>query len=196
MNVYPWTLGSVETFEMRVVPNAMTFTSPYSKSTQTIDFLGERWSVKMDIPALVDKRIGAAREAFFDRLRGPVNLVSIWNIQRPVPQGTFRDGAVGADIPQLSNTGLFFVQPGATFYAGDHFSINGQLMRVMADAASDNQGNATVEFLPRARALIPAATPIVWLKPTANFRLNGDGAPTVWRMGSFDGTSLEFTETY
>lgn len=99
MVTYPWPSlpgWSPNTFEMRIVPNATTFTSPYTKATQTVDFMGERWMIKFDLPPNNDKILGAALEAFFDRLRGPVNLISMWNLRRPLPQGTLRDGSLGS----------------------------------------------------------------------------------------------------
>lgn len=94
---WPTTAGwSPNAFEMRVIPNAFTFTSTYSKTTQTVDFLGERWAIKLDLPPDIDKILGGAREAFFDRLRGPVNLIAMWNLRRPIPQGTLRDGVSGS----------------------------------------------------------------------------------------------------
>ena len=96
MTTYAWPGWSPNAFQMRIEPNAFTFTSPYSKTTQSIDFLGERWSVILDLPPDVDPVVGAAREAFFDRLRGPTNLVALWDLRRTVPQGTLRDTAGGS----------------------------------------------------------------------------------------------------
>ena len=104
-SVYQWpATWAPNVFEMRVLPNAFTFTSTYSKTTQTIDFLGERWTVRIDLAPDSDPVLGAAREAFFDRLRGPVNLISVWNLRRPIPQGTLRDTA-GGNAQWKTNTG-------------------------------------------------------------------------------------------
>lgn len=97
MTVYAWpqTDGWVPVrFEMRVVHNDIIFTSQYSKSTQATDLLGERWHIVMELPAggYNDAALGAAKEAFSDRLRGRVNLISIGYQQRRVPYGTLRDG--------------------------------------------------------------------------------------------------------
>jgi len=86
-------------FEMRVQPNTRVFTSPYSADLQAIDLLGERWAVTLSLPPGTDHATGAAREAFFDRLSGPVHKVRIWNFKRPVPLGTLReDGAVASVV--------------------------------------------------------------------------------------------------
>ena len=226
MTTYAWPGWSASGFEMRVMPNAFTFTSTYTKTTQSIDFLGERWIAKVDLAADRDPIVGAAREAFFDRLRGPVNLISMWNLRRPVPQGTLRDGLPGnvknaslatvsvvngsaaavtviygtASLPnavaQLANTATIGTVPGATLRAGDHLGIAGQMVRVMADALADGAGQMAIEFLPRVRTAWPAATPIVWYRPTANFMLKADGVPVAWHPGMFDGSSFELIEAY
>lgn len=77
-------------FELRIVPNTRVFVGPYTPTTQVIDLLGERWFVSFDMPGRVDSLLGAAFEAFFDRLKGPANSFSLWNLKFPAPQGTMR----------------------------------------------------------------------------------------------------------
>lgn len=99
MSTYPWpqTPGWVPVrFEMRVIHNDFVFTSQYSKVVQAIDLLGERWHIIMELPADNDGTLGAAREAFGNRMRGRVNLVSIGHQRRLVPLGTLRDGTTAA----------------------------------------------------------------------------------------------------
>lgn len=99
MSTYAWPQAAgwyPNRFEMRIVPNVLTFTSQYNKSQQVIDMLGERWRVIMDLPDDTSKVLGAALEAFFDRLKGPLNYISIGHQVRRVPQGTMRDGTAAA----------------------------------------------------------------------------------------------------
>ena len=229
MATYAWpttlTWGAGE-FEMRVIPNAIVFTSPYSKSTQVVDFLGERWQIRMDVPGGIDARRGAAFEAFFDRLRGPVNLVSIWNMRRPVPQGTLQDGGGSAQwktatstnatwqtsVPaaatwsysgpvlyaaaQLTNSVTVCRNPGTTVFAGDHFGAGLQLFRVMADATADSTGRLVVEVLPRVRTALNNGTTVLCTRPTANFMLKAEGVPVTWQPGMFSGISFELIESF
>lgn len=198
MTTYAWTLGTPSAFELRVIPNAITFTSPYNKSTQTVDFLGERWQARIDLPADSNPIVGAAREAFFDRLRGPVNLVSLWNLRRPMPQGTITGSpTVSGAIAQLANTLNIQGLANQTLRAGDHIGVGGQLLRVMADITADGAGLYTaVEVLPRFRAAVASASAVTLSKPTANFMLKSDGVPIVWRPGLFEGVSLEMIEAF
>jgi hypothetical protein len=93
VTVYAWPTGpgwSPSRFEMRVLPNTRTFIGPYTPTTQVLDLLGERWVVGLDLPPDSSLVLGAAREAFFDRLKGPANQVAIWNLRFPAPNGTTR----------------------------------------------------------------------------------------------------------
>jgi hypothetical protein len=77
-------------FEMRIMPNTRVFVGPYTPTTQVIDLLGERWAISMDLPPRRSPQIGAALEAFFDRLKGPANQIAMWNLRFPAPNGTLR----------------------------------------------------------------------------------------------------------
>ena len=195
-------------FEMRILPNVRVFTGPYTPTTQTLDLLGERLMISMDLPPTTDPILGAAREAFFNRLKASSNLISIGHQKLKAPQGTMR-GAVAAtwknssaatamwknssaatatwmagnpvvafDIPQLANTGYIWTLPGATLLAGDWIGLGGQLVQIMANATADGTGLMAIEFQGRARTLIPAGTQILWSAPTSNFILK-PGTPNV-----------------
>lgn len=220
----------VSRFEMRVVPNTRVFPSQYSGRVQVMDLLGERFAVSLDLApgsargALAQR--GQAREAFFDRLRGPLNTIRLWDLRFPVPSGTLRDGQpinvvngslaavtvvngssqavtviggtphVPAAIAQLAGTVTISHIAGRTLKAGDLIGIGGQLVRVMSDAVADGSGQMPVEFLPRIRVAMGPGAVVTWDRPTATFMLKADGVPTVWRGGSFDGASLELTEVF
>lgn len=192
--IYPWPFGDqIDTFEMRIANNVESFTSPYSKDTQVVDLLGEKWQIRVDLPARIEEAQGAMREAFFDRLNGPVNLISLWHLKRQIPRGTFRGATVNGPCAQLANLCILNVATGTTLKAGDHISLNGQLVRAMADTVSVG-GLMTVEFLPRTRTIIPNGATVGWNKPTANFMLITNGVPTTWRQAIFDGTGIDLIE--
>lgn len=202
MTVYafPSTWG-ISHFEMRVVPNTRVFVGPYTPNTQVLDLMGERLSVVVGLAPSFTAIEAAAREAFFDRLKGPAHQIALWHLRLPVPQGTMRDGAtaavvngsgtavsvvnaggsavtviygsasVAAAVAQGSNTAQLRNLPGRTLLAGDMFGMAGELKRCMESVNFDGSGLAAVEFQPRARKGIAAGTPVVWNKPTANFML-------------------------
>lgn len=201
MTTYAWPVAFVpERFEMRILPNTKVFVGPYTPTVQVLDYGGERWTMNFDLPLGIDSRRGAWQEAFFDRLKGPAHLISIWNLRRPVPQGTLNSGTptlVGS-VPQLSNTLTLQCSAGQTLLAGDHIGLpNGQNVRVMADAVANGTGQMVVEFQPRARSLIASGGSINLVKPTVNMMLKGDGVPISWGVGGmFDGCSIELVEAW
>lgn len=226
MTTYAWPGWCVNRFEMRIKPNVLTFTGPYTPAVQTLDLLGERWYVTLDT-VLGNTRLAAGeREAFWDRLLGPVHRVSLWNLARPLPLGTMRGGytvnvvngslaavnvvngalqpvtVIGGSPSLISsaaagaNTISMRGQAGRTLAPGDMLGINNQLVRVVSPVTFDGSSSATVEFLPRLRSAVPAFTEIVYDKPTATFMLLSDGVPTTHRPAMFEGASVELIETY
>lgn len=105
MTAYAWPATfKVSRFEMRVIPNTRTFVGPYTPTVQVIDLLGERWQISLDIVPGNDPVLGAAQEAFFDRLKGPANQVTIGYLPRTLPQGTIRDGGGSAQWKTNTST--------------------------------------------------------------------------------------------
>lgn len=204
MTVYAWpdlADWKASRFELRVVPNLRVHTGPYTPTVQVIDLLGERWAARIDLPPTENPINIAAREAYFDRLKGAAHQISLWHLKLRAPQGTLRDGGtvgitntagqalnvvntVGGAlslvsgtpvlafaVAQLANTASLRCAPGKTLRAGDPYGLAGQLVRIMADATADGAGLMAIEFQPRARALWPAFSVGVWDRPTANFML-------------------------
>lgn len=200
MSAYVWTYP-VSRFEMRLLPNVRTFVGPYTQTVQTLDLLGERWTISMDIPPTTDLIASAGREAFFDRLKGSSNTITIGHQKLLVPQGTLRgtipatwknssaatatwknasavtatwmagNPVISGDIAQLANTGAIRTVPGNTLLAGDMLGFGGQLVRIMLNTVADGTGLMPIEFQPRARQAIPNGTQVFWNAPTASFIL-------------------------
>jgi hypothetical protein len=222
---YPWTFP-VSRFEMRILPNTRVFTGPYTPTTQTLDLLGERLMVSMDLPPSNDSIEGAKREAFFNRLKGSANLITIGHQKLKAPQGTLRGSTavtwlsggspatwlsggsaatwiggapvLAAPIAQLASTGTVNCRAGYTLLAGDWFGLGGQLVQSMTNTVADGSGNMPIEFQPRARQTIAAGTPILWDAPTANFILKPGtlNVPTSWTPGMVDGATIELIEVF
>jgi hypothetical protein len=225
MATYAWPGFCVNRFQMAVQPNVYVFTGPYTPSVQTLDMMGERWRISFDTTPGNDMVDAGIREAFWDRLLGPVHRVAMWNLSRPIPRGSLRGGQVipvvngalaavsvvnGAlqpvqvigGSPALTgalvagaNTATFFAVNGTTLLPGDMLGIGGQLVRVVATATAAS-GQITVEFLPRLRAAKTAGTVVEWNRPTATFMLMSDSVPTVHRPAMYEGASVEMIETF
>lgn len=227
MTTYAWPGFCVNGFSMMLRPNTYVFTGPYTPSVQTLDVMGERWSVRFDMTPGNTREGSGEREAFFDRLLGPLHRIALWNLARPLPLGTMRGGhtvnvvngslaavtvvngalqpvtvvggtpsvAVGASrgVDQITMIG----SPGKTLLPGDMLGIGVQLVRMVAPATFDANGNAVVEFLPRLRSAVSAGTVITYDKPTATFALAADGVPIMNRPGKvYESASVELIETY
>lgn len=197
MTTYAWPSGwGVRAFEMRVIPNLRSFSNPYSAGTSVVDLLGERWAVRLDLPPAFSAIEGAAREAYFDRLKGMAHTVALWHLRLPAPQGTMRGSpTLAASVAQLANTASVQTTAGATVRAGDMLGLAGQLVRVMADATANGSGVLAIEFQPRARVAMSSGAAVTWDKPTTPMMLrSATGVPTAWVPGYADGTSVEFVE--
>ena len=206
MTAYAWPFKA-NRFEMRILPNTRVFTGPYTPTTQTLDLLGERLIVSMDMPPTNDKIEGGRREAFFNRLKASANTITLGHQAKPLPLGTLRGAqatgwktsggttsgwtsgglasgwaggspALASVIAQLANTGTISCAPGYTLLAGDWIGFGGQLVQSMADTVADGTGLMPIEFQPRARTSIPAGAAVIWSAPTANFILK-PGTPNV-----------------
>lgn len=97
MTTYDWPASfRPDRFEMRVLHNTRVFTSPFSSTSQVLNYTGERWIVTVSLPLGNDDAFGGAIEAYLDRLNGPANRIRLWNMKRPIPLGTMQDGGGSA----------------------------------------------------------------------------------------------------
>ena len=197
MTTYAWPGWNVTRFEWHLMSNTRVFTGPYTPTVQTTDLLGERWGVRIDIAPTISSIEGAAREAFSNRLKGPVNRIALYHLRRPVPQGTMRGAPVlTSAVAQLANTASITTTAGATLLAGDMIGFGGQVVMLMADAVADGTGLMSIEFQPRARVAIAANAAVAWNQPAATFLLKTDGVVTAWVPGLAEGTSFDLIESY
>lgn len=105
MTSYAWPGWGARHFEMRVMPNLRTYVGAYTPTMDVLDLLGESWMARIDLVPEENKIAAAAREAFFDRLKGPANTIDLYHLKNPVPNGTMR-GTVTLknSVLQLANT--------------------------------------------------------------------------------------------
>ena len=102
MTIYAWPGWGAARFELRVIPNLRTFAGPYTPTTQILDLLGERWAGRIDLPPTNNSIEGAAREAFFDRLKGMAHQIAVWHLKLPAPQGTLRSDTAAVSVVNAS----------------------------------------------------------------------------------------------
>lgn len=199
MTTYAWPTGREwlpRSMTLVLEPNVRAFVSPYTKSSQMIDLLGEAWVMTM---VLGERKhaVGAAREAFLARLRGGVHTVNLWHFRRATPRGTLRgaltlaaQAAQGAQT--LSVTGGSG-QANRTLRAGDMLGLAGQLLMVAEDCQANGSGVIAVPLANRVRATQPATTTVTWDRPVSAFRLVSP-VPVSYRPGATDDLELEWRE--
>lgn len=196
MSTYTWPAHwQPRRFRMQVMPNERAFTGYYSGQSQALDLLGEFWTCQMELPPSRSEDKGADMEAFFERLHGRVNLVSLWNLARPAPRGTMRgtptlNGAHAQGAAALAITGGTV---GGTLLAGDMLGVGGLLFMVQSDVALDGSGAGAVPITNRLRVAQSSGAAVTWDRPTALFRLmSSSGVP--YMPGMAGGPSFEFKE--
>lgn len=188
----------VRRFAMRLVPNNRAHSSPYTKSTQVIGLLGDRWWAQFEMPAnsyLLAQRI----ESIITQLRGADGTMALWHLARPAPTGTMRgtptlSGAVAQGAMSLPIT----TTAGATLIQGDMLGLAGQLVMVATDATANGAGAITVPITHPLRAAVSSGTAVVWDKPSVVFRQQGDEAasPVDYRRGRAEPVQFTFLEGY
>ena len=196
---YTWPNFPVTRFSMRVAPLTKMFASVYSNQQQTVDLLADCWVAQIDLAHNVTLATGTAMEAFFDRLKGSANRIIMPSLKLSLPQGTMRGSPVlQSSVAQLASTIVITTTAYASLLAGDMLGLGsgGQLVRVMANTVADGSGNMTVEVAPRIRTALSAGVAIVYVQPTAAWRLSSPGPAVDWRPGQFVAPSIELREDF
>jgi hypothetical protein len=185
-------------FDWRLVANTQTFQSPLSGAEQTVEMPGARWALAYSMGAL-DAADAALVRAFFAQLRGRSGRFYMHNLARPLPRGI----ATGTPVVSgAGQSGTTLVTSGWTpstagiLKAGDFFGVNGELKLLVADAASNGAGLATLTFEPPLRASPANAAAITTTRPTATFRLDDDVTAFATTAPGLDSFSLAATETW
>lgn len=137
---------------------------------------GARWTCELWIPDdsiayLTERR---QFEALLVTLRGGAVRLNLWNLLTPTPRGTLQSGSptVQSTIAAGATSGALTGLGSGTLLRGDRiqFGATGQRVMVTADATPSG-GNATVSFLPAARAAISATVAVVYDKPYTQYIL-------------------------
>jgi hypothetical protein len=185
--------------EVASVPNVRVHTSPYSQDTQAIDLLGERWRIAFLLPerSEIHQSIGAAREAYFTRLRGRVHRVNLPHFKRPVPRGSMRGVPVlSASVAQGASALAITTTAGATLLAGDILGLGGEWLMVADDATASGGGALAVNLSNRVRVPRAGGFGVTWQTPVLQCMLTADIVPVAYRPGATDPLQLEFMEAW
>lgn len=201
--------------------NAATSVSPLSRAVQVLNRPGARWVCRMEFRNR-DFRLAPRLDALLARLEGPVHEVAIFDFRRPLPRGTagtagagtdftdgtaFTDGTMFAEytsdpvvaVAASANAEVVYTEGWATsepvLMAGDYVGLGGRLHMVLDDVQSDGSGDATLRVRPRLRGALSPGTRVVFVRPTARFRLTENGIDNRSEPGPLSSYSLSFVES-
>lgn len=166
-----------DSFDFGMVSNTVTFQSPLSGATQTIEFPSPRWQFSFTMRHL-EEADAALLQAFLMQLRGQSGRFYMYNMARPAPRGTAPGTPVVSGASQTGttiNTSGWTPSQTGILKVGDLFGIGGELkMVVSAEVNSDAGGLATITFEPPIRTSPTDATAVDTGAPTAIFKLTED----------------------
>lgn len=183
-------------FEWGLRSNVIITTSTYTGAMQTSEVPGSRWLARIVLPQNYSHD-GTQPEidAFFARLRGQANRISMPHLKRLVPRGTMRgtptcNGAVkGATQTVVTGTG--------TLLPGDMLGLvvggGTQLVEVTGASGSDT---VTVDFSPPARGAVSAASLVTWNAPRARFILLSPEVMIPYGFNANPGVALDLVEVF
>ena len=142
MTVYAWPGWGASRFELRIIPNLRAFAGPYTPTTQILDLLGERWAARVDLPPTNNPIEAAAREAFFDRLKGMAHQISLWHLKLTAPQGTLRSDTASVSVVNGGGAAVSVVNG-----SGSAVSVVNGGPPVLAAAVAQLSNTATINTL-------------------------------------------------
>jgi len=180
-------------FKFSLAYNTQGFESPLTRSVQTYELPGARWSFTATWENLsdIDARI---LKGWLARLRGGAGRFYMWDMQHPVPNGlAYGSGNVGGYVEDNQITTSWAVALTADnthftadssllvttdtqqlwFLPGDYIGINGEL-KMVTDVATGGPAGVTISVEPPFRTSPPIGTAISFVKPTCVMRLIND----------------------
>ena len=185
-------------FDWQLISNTQAFQSPLSGAVQTVEMPGARWAAQFSFSAL-DANDAAVWRAFMAQLRGQSGRFTLWNMARPIPRGIATGTPVVSGAGQTGNTlttSGWTPSTAGILRVGDFIGVNGELKMLVADAASNGSGLATLTFEPPLRSSPANAAPIVTTRPTAVFKMDDDSARSITTAPGLDAVNIACTEVW
>jgi hypothetical protein len=159
--------------------NTLLYESPASRAVQTSERAGAQWWLEAELPPMRREQ-AAAWIAFLAELRGPVGTFRGYDPDarepRGIATGTPRVMGAGQSGHALATDGWTPDTPGI-LRAGDYLALASprqRLHQVVADAASDGSGRATLSIVPPLRESPADDASLTVVQPFGLFRLADD----------------------
>lgn len=188
--------------------------NPWSRHVRASGPIDERWLADITLP--VKEREDLDRwESVFDQGDGLAGFYSAFDVVHRIPSGTAtgltRDGgtglawctvgAAGARGDRYVSLAGLLTSQATGFKQGDHICITqdgenyGFLHKIIANAATDSAGAATVMIKPRLRENVVAGQMVKLENPRGVFRLADEDVPFVSREpGGFGQPAVRLVE--
>lgn len=167
---------------------------------QSVATVAPLWKVNLTFD-MQDESAAGVYQALLMQLDGSRNQLSLYNLGRPTPRGTFvgsagtnsiTTGVAGANTITLTNASY----ASATLKAGDYIGVGSgtttQVVMVTADATANGSGVITPTIYPALRNTVTGGTATLQY-PRALFRVQGSVG---WDYSTVvvDGMSLDLLE--
>lgn len=185
-------------FDWQLISNTQSFQSPLSGAVQTVEMPGARWAAQFSFNAL-DANDAAVWRAWCAQLRGQSGRFTLWNMARPTPRGIATGTPVVSGAGQTGNTlttSGWTPSTAGILRVGDFIGVGGELKMLVADAASNGSGIATLTFEPPLRNSPANGSAIVTTRPTAIFKMDEDSARSITTAPGLDSVSIACTEAW
>ena len=139
-----------------------------------------RWGVAFASTSPTSMENGRQFEALLMRLRGGVNILAMWDFNKPAPLGTMRgaptlsgNAIAGATVLALTGAGV-----SKTLLAGDWLQVGtghgtSQLFKVVVDVTLSAGGTGSVTVEPPVRKQLNTGSVVLWDKPLGYYRMTG-----------------------
>jgi len=149
--------------------------SPFTFQGQTQVFAGKRWLAEATFPPIAGRDAAEPWNAFFLALNGQEGTFLLGDL----PVGESPRGAATGEprVKGAGQQGQILLTDGwnsnvtGILKSGDYFSINQRLYKMLQDANSDANGNATLQFWPNLRTSPSDGDDIITENPQGIFRL-------------------------
>ena len=172
-----------------------TFESPFTRAAQVLEYPGCVWKAQLTFSNLERMR-QKAMEIFLLQLRGAANRVRLGDFVFDEPVGP-GEGSPVVDMDNQTGSVLRIIgcEPELLFLvAGDYFTVNDELKRLIADARSDLDGRSDLYFEPPLRHAPASGTPVIVRQTYCLMRLDDDNQLRTKRQPMFGSLTLNFTE--
>lgn len=164
-----------------------------------------RWTMGLAAKSGLDLADAGVWEVLLIQLRGSVNVLAAWDVNKPAPLGTARGSPTlsanaTAGASSISVTG--FTAAG-TLKQGDWLQVGtgvgtSQLVKVTADITLNGSGAGSVAVEPPIRKQINSGATVTWDKPLGYYRMQAKGFSwdAVPGFLASSGFACDFLETF